>query len=290
MYMCNPAACRCGSPTQFRGIYLFLLNKWYFDELYDAIFVRPAHPAGACALADRRCDASSTACRTAWPRSTVDGSRQAVQDPDRLARRLCLRHADRRRPAGQHLLCPVIAMNAAGFPILSLITWLPLVGGLIIMSVRGDEATVASNARWTALWTSLIVWRCRSCSGCSFDPGRAGFQFIERRHLAAGLRRRLPDGRGRHLGAVRPALDPADADLHPGELGLDPTRVREYMIAFLILETMMVGMFCALDFMVFYMFFEGVLIPMFLIIGVWGGPRRVYAAFKFFLYTLAGRC
>ena len=66
------------------------------------------------------------------------------------------------------------------------------------------------------------------------------------------------------------------------------TKVREFMIAFLILETMMVGMFCALDFVVFYMFFEAVLIPMYLIIGVWGGPRRVYAAVKFFLYTLTG--
>ena len=65
-------------------------------------------------------------------------------------------------------------------------------------------------------------------------------------------------------------------------------RVKEYMIAFLVLETLMVGMFCALDFVLFYVFFEGVLIPMFLIIGVWGGPRRVYAAFKFFLYTLLG--
>src|SRR5262249_48243438 len=65
-------------------------------------------------------------------------------------------------------------------------------------------------------------------------------------------------------------------------------RVREYMIAFLVLETLMVGMFCALDMILFYIFFEGVLIPMFLIIGVWGGPRRVYSAFKFFLYTLAG--
>ncbi len=66
------------------------------------------------------------------------------------------------------------------------------------------------------------------------------------------------------------------------------TRVREYMISFLILETMMVGMFAATDFVVFYMFFEGVLIPMYLIIGVWGGPRRVYSAVKFFLYTLTG--
>jgi NADH:ubiquinone oxidoreductase subunit 4 (subunit M) len=67
-------------------------------------------------------------------------------------------------------------------------------------------------------------------------------------------------------------------------------RVREYMVAFLVLESMMVGMFCALDFVLFYIFFEAVLIPMFLIIGVWGGARRVYAAFKFFLYTLAARC
>jgi NADH-quinone oxidoreductase subunit M len=65
-------------------------------------------------------------------------------------------------------------------------------------------------------------------------------------------------------------------------------RVKEYMIAFLVLETFMVGTFCALDFVLFYMFFEGVLIPMFLIIGIWGGSRRVYSAFKFFLYTLLG--
>jgi NADH-quinone oxidoreductase subunit M len=65
-------------------------------------------------------------------------------------------------------------------------------------------------------------------------------------------------------------------------------QVKEYMIAFLILETMMVGIFCALDFVLFYVFFEGVLVPMFLIIGMWGGPRRIYAAFKFFLYTLLG--
>ena len=74
-----------------------------------------------------------------------------------------------------------------------------------------------------------------------------------------------------------------------GELAVDARPgASEYMIAFLVLETMMVGMFCALDFVLFYVFFEGVLIPMFLIIGVWGGPRRVYSAFKFFLYTLLG--
>ena len=81
----------------------------------------------------------------------------------------------------------------------------------------------------------------------------------------------------------------ADAALHPGELAAPSRRrVKEYMIAFLVLETLMVGTFSALDLVLFYLFFEGGLIPMFLIIGVWGGPRRVYASFKFFLYTLLG--
>ena len=79
-----------------------------------------------------------------------------------------------------------------------------------------------------------------------------------------------------------------DADLHPRELGSDPHARREYLIAFLVLETLMIGVFCALDLVLFYVFFEGGLIPMFLIIGVWGGARRVYATFKFFLYTLLG--
>jgi NADH-quinone oxidoreductase subunit M len=179
-------------------------------------------------------------------------------------------------------------MNAAGFPILSLITWLPLVGGLIIMSVRGDEETVASNARWTALWTSLIVLVLSVVLWVKFDTGEAGFQFIEEIPW-------LPEyGVGYKLGVdgisvlfvllstlLTPICILASWD--------SITRsVREYMLTFLILETMMVGMFCALDFVVFYIFFEGVLIPMFLIIGVWGGPRRVYSAFKFFLFTLTG--
>ena len=179
-------------------------------------------------------------------------------------------------------------MNAAGFPVLSLITWLPLVGGLIIMSVRGDEATVASNARWTALWTSLIVLVLSIVLWVRFDTGEAGFQFVEEIPW-------LPEyGVGYKLGVdgisvlfvllstlLTPICILASWD--------SITRsVREYMLTFLILETMMVGMFCALDFVVFYIFFEGVLIPMFLIIGVWGGPRRVYSAFKFFLFTLTG--
>ncbi|WP_160121020.1 NADH-quinone oxidoreductase subunit M [Rhodovarius lipocyclicus] len=179
-------------------------------------------------------------------------------------------------------------MNAAGFPLLSLLTFLPLAGALIIMLVRGDEAVVASNARWTALWTSLIVFVLSLILWISFDKSTAAFQFEEKLDW-------LPDfGVGYHLGVdgisvlfvlLATALTPICILASWVSV---TSRVREYMIAFLVLETMMVGMFVALDMMLFYIFFEGVLIPMFLIIGIWGGPRRVYAAYKFFLYTFLG--
>ncbi|GAN77480.1 NADH-quinone oxidoreductase subunit M [Acidisphaera rubrifaciens] len=179
-------------------------------------------------------------------------------------------------------------MNAAGFPLLSLLTFLPLVGVAIIMMVRGDEATVASNARWTALWTSLIVLALSLVLFVRFDRGEAGFQFVESvswlPEFGVGYKVGV-DGISVLFVLLSTLLTPicilsAWEAIH--------TRVREFMIAFLVLETMMVGMFCALDFVVFYIFFEGVLIPMYLIIGVWGGPRRVYASIKFFLYTLTG--
>ena len=179
-------------------------------------------------------------------------------------------------------------MNAAGFPILSLITWLPLVGGLVIMSVRGDEATVASNARWTALWTSLIVLVLSLVLWVKFDPADGGFQFVEdvRWLPAYGIGYKMGvDGISVLFVLLSTLLTPICILASWDAI---KTSVREYMLTFLILETMMVGMFCALDFIVFYIFFEGVLIPMFLIIGVWGGPRRVYSAFKFFLFTLTG--
>ncbi|MBN9510385.1 MAG: NADH-quinone oxidoreductase subunit M [Alphaproteobacteria bacterium] len=179
-------------------------------------------------------------------------------------------------------------MNAAGFPVLSLITWLPLLGGLVIMSIRGDEETVAANARWTALWTSLIVLALSLVLWARYDEADPGFQFVE--SVAW-----LPDwGITYHMGVdgISVLFVLLSTVLTPicilASWESVKVRVREYMLAFLILETMMVGMFCALDFLVFYMFFEGVLIPMYLIIGVWGGPRRVYAAIKFFLFTLTG--
>ena len=178
-------------------------------------------------------------------------------------------------------------MNAAGFPILSSITWLPLLGGLVIMSLSGDEATVASNARWAALWTSLVVFALSLVLWVRFDTSDPGFQFVESTAwLQQGINYKMGvDGISVLFVLLSTLLTPI-CILSAWEV--IHTRVREFMLTFLILETMLVGMFCALDFVLFYIFFEGVLVPMYLIIGIWGGPRRVYATIKFFLYTLTG--
>ena len=179
-------------------------------------------------------------------------------------------------------------MNAAGFPILSIVTWLPLLGAGFILTVRGEDAVVASNARWAALWTSLVVFFVSLVLWARFDVTEPGFQFQESLawlpEFGVGYRMGV-DGISVLFVLLATALTPVCILASWESI---TSRVREYMIAFLVLETMMVGMFSAQDFVVFYMFFEGVLIPMFLIIGIWGGPRRVYASFKFFLYTLAG--
>tara|TARA_A100001037_G_scaffold38742_1_gene29786 strand:- start:1350 stop:2864 length:1515 start_codon:yes stop_codon:yes gene_type:complete len=174
------------------------------------------------------------------------------------------------------------------FPILSLTTFLPLVGALAILLIRGDADSVARNARATALWTSLATFIVSIFLWIGFDNSTADFQFVEKVAWVPsfGLNYHMGvDGISLFFVLLSTFLTPLcilsswEAISH---------RVKEYMIAFLVLETLMVGMFCALDFVLFYVFFEAVLIPMFLIIGVWGGGRRVYAAFKFFLYTLTG--
>ncbi len=179
-------------------------------------------------------------------------------------------------------------INAAGFPVLSLVTFLPLVGVVILMSLRGDDEAVAGNARWTALWTSLITFLISLVLWTRFDLHVPGYQFVESANwlpeFGIGYRMGV-DGISVLFVLLSTALTPICILASWDSIKV---RVREYMAAFLILETMMVGMFSATDFLLFYMFFEGVLIPMYLIIGVWGGPRRVYASIKFFLYTFAG--
>jgi NADH-quinone oxidoreductase subunit M len=174
------------------------------------------------------------------------------------------------------------------WPLLSLVTFLPLLGVALTLILRGETEAVARNARWIALWTSLVVLALSIVIWIDFDPTTAGFQFVEEATWFPGLHIAFHlgiDGISLFFVLLSAFLTPVCVIASWNSIR---TRVREYMIAFLVLETMMIGMFCALDFVIFYMFFEGVLIPMFLIIGVWGGPRRVYAAFKFFLYTLLG--
>jgi len=176
----------------------------------------------------------------------------------------------------------------AQLPILSLLTFLPLVGAIFILTIRGDEDVVKRNARHVALWTSLINFALSLFIWVHFDTTTADFQFVESKpwmpSYNIGYKMGI-DGISMLFVLLTTLLTPI-CILASWENIND--RVKEYMICFLVLETFMIGMFCALDLVVFYIFFEAVLIPMFLIIGVWGGPRRVYASFKLFLYTLAG--
>ncbi|QAU46786.1 NADH-quinone oxidoreductase subunit M [Bradyrhizobium guangzhouense] len=173
------------------------------------------------------------------------------------------------------------------WPILSVTTFLPLVGALIVYLSRGDDEAAKRNSRWIALWTTIITFAVSVILVMRFDPANADFQFVEKSAwLATGITYHMGvDGISLPLVILTTAIMPFCIIASWKAIS---NRVREYMMAFLILETLMIGTFSALDLVLFYLFFEGGLIPMFLIIGVWGGPRRVYASFKFFLYTLLG--
>ena len=173
------------------------------------------------------------------------------------------------------------------WPILSVVTFLPAVGALLIWIARGDDEAANRNARWIALWTTLVTFAVSLILVARFDASNPDFQFVEKTQwLAQGIAYHMGvDGISLPFVILTTALMPFCIVASWKAVTL---RVREYMMAFLILETLMVGTFSALDLVLFYLFFEGGLIPMFLIIGVWGGPRRVYASFKFFLYTLLG--
>ncbi len=174
------------------------------------------------------------------------------------------------------------------FPLLSLVIFLPLVGVGLVLAIRGDEATVARNARAVALWTSLITFVLSLFLWIGFDSSTAEFQFRHSTYWMPAFNISYEvglDGISLLFVLLSTLLTPICILASWESI---QTRVKEFMIAFLLMEVMMVGMFSALDIVVFYIFYEGVLIPMFLIIGVWGGPNRIYASFKFFLYTLIG--
>ena len=174
------------------------------------------------------------------------------------------------------------------WPILSVVTFLPLVGALlIVLMIRGDDEVAQRNARWVALWATIVTFAISLLLLFGFDASGTEFQFTETAHWLGDI------------AAYRMGLDGISLPFVLLTTLLMPMcilaswesihfRVKEYMICFLVLETLMIGTFSALDLLQFYIFFEGGLIPMFLIIGIWGGKRRIYATFKFFLYTLAG--
>ncbi|MEI8277213.1 MAG: NADH-quinone oxidoreductase subunit M [Hyphomicrobiales bacterium] len=174
------------------------------------------------------------------------------------------------------------------WPVLSVITFLPLLGALLIMLMtRGNGPLAKGTARWIAMWTTLVTFAISLVMVQKFDAASAEFQFAEKHEWLLGVAsyHMGVDGISLPFVILTTALMPICILASWTSI---QKRVKEYMIAFLVLETLMIGTFSALDLVLFYLFFEGGLIPMFLIIGVWGGQRRVYASFKFFLYTLAG--
>lgn len=173
-------------------------------------------------------------------------------------------------------------------PLLSLVTFLPLLAALVLVLMRGTAESTQNSARWIALWTSLVVFALSVGLWVGFDPARPGFQFEERADWMPGF------GVSYHLGLdgisllfvlLATTLTPL-AILASWRMG--GSRVRDYMLHLLLLETTLIGLFSAVDFVVFYVFFEATLIPSSLLIGIWGGEKRVQASLKFFLFTFGG--
>ena len=176
-------------------------------------------------------------------------------------------------------------------PLLTIITFLPLVGALVIgifraMARKDDSDVMAGQAKWISLWTTLITLALSVWLIAAFNGKSSGYQFEERVALFGPI--------SYHMGVdgISILFVLLTAFLMPlcilASWDSIKTRVTEYMVAFLLLETLVIGVFTSLDLFLFYIFFEGGLVPMFLIIGIWGGKNRVYAAYKFFLYTLLG--
>ncbi|MEC8016930.1 NADH-quinone oxidoreductase subunit M [Phaeobacter italicus] len=170
--------------------------------------------------------------------------------------------------------------------LLSIVTFIPaLAAAILALFLRGEDEAAQRNAKYVALFATTITFLVSLGIYFEFDPANTGFQFVEEADWIFGLKYKMGvDGISvlfvMLTTFVMPLTILASWDVK--------TRVKEYMIAFLLLETLMLGVFMALDLVLFYLFFEAGLIPMFLIIGIWGGANRIYASFKFFLYTFFG--
>ena len=175
----------------------------------------------------------------------------------------------------------------SSLPILSIIIFLPLVGVLLLSIINSNSKSGERNLKHTALWDVCLNFIISIVMLANFDQSDPNFQFTENYFW-------INSGISYHLGVdgISILLVILTTFLMPfcilASFESIKVSLKEYLIAFLILETLMIGVFCSLDLILFYLFFEGGLIPMFLIIGIWGGERRVYSTFKFFLFTLAG--
>ena len=170
--------------------------------------------------------------------------------------------------------------------LLSIVTFIPALAALILaLFLRGDDEAAARNAKWLAMIATSATFVVSLFILFQFDSSNTGFQMVEEASWVMGMQYKMGvDGISvlfvMLTTFMMPLVIAASWDVN--------TRVKEYMIAFLLLETLMLGVFMALDLVLFYVFFEAGLIPMFLIIGIWGGANRIYASFKFFLYTFLG--
>ena len=170
--------------------------------------------------------------------------------------------------------------------LLSIVTFIPAVAAAVMaLLMRGEDEAAQRNAKRLALITTSLTFLVSLGIYTQFDPTNTGFQFVEDHDWIFGLKYKMGvDG----ISVLFVMLTTFVMPLTILASWKVTTRVKEYMIAFLLLETLMLGVFMALDLVLFYMFFEAGLIPMFLIIGIWGGKDRIYASFKFFLYTFLG--
>ncbi len=173
------------------------------------------------------------------------------------------------------------------FPILSAIIFIPLIGAFFIFVTKGEQKNVERNSKYVAIFTSLANFFLSILLWYFFDNSTPDFQFIEEKKWMAGFINFQLGIDGISMLFILLTTFIAPLCIFSGIHSIK-FKIKEFFIAILMMETLMLGVFCSLDLVIFYLFFEGGLIPMFLIIGIWGGPKRVYSAFKFFLFTLLG--
>ena len=173
------------------------------------------------------------------------------------------------------------------FPILSAIIFIPLIGAIFIFIIRGPQKNVEKNSKYVAIFSSLTNFLLGLFLWYSFDSSTSNFQFVEEKYWMGGFINFKLGIDGISILFILLTTFIAPICIFSGIHSIK-FKIKEFFIAILVMETLMLGVFCSLDLVIFYLFFEGGLIPMFLIIGIWGGPKRVYSAFKFFLFTLLG--